>query len=539
MAAWLNVARANRGVFLAALRVHAEGGRGCVTGELQPGVNLYKALVETHTKAGNRALVADVHGERRQFGYRELDVLAGRLARGWARAGLQAGAVVAITAPIGPEYAVALLTCMRMGLVAAPIAPLGRTWLNNRLKALTPDAIFSGRNSASTDKSLAPVLPWVRDEDAASVESSVYAPAAPALRVFSPYSQESLKTFDVSAQTLCEALLCDATITLNLDRTDVVAAPGWDPTVAQPFLMLATFMAGACWAEVSETSVQKRPQVLAEAGVTLLGVGSALRDGLLGNTDWQAAPLRAWFRGILDPGSERWNDLAAQTAVRGIPSFSLGLAPTAGGALLFSPPLLKPQPFQCWPVPVRDFSLCEVAGPGLPALDEIGVLTPLAADKPVEGVPAIVLGRRGSAYQFAGCAQIGRGAQVYPDAEVASQVQTHPAVRSAVAIVTARRSLNDAAVALLVFCNPQRADAEGVAVAEIESLIKAGMGPGHLPDRIEWIPLRPRRTPDGVDRGWCRSQYLTGTLRAKAADPAFRLLSELAELAELNITGAS
>ncbi len=540
MSSWLDTAAADRSAFLSALRAYADEGAAGSASNHQGGASLYQAFVGAHVTSGRPALAIETRGERKTLPYDELHTLTGRLERAWARAGLEPGALVALVVPMSVEFVVALLTCMRMGLVAAPLASRGRAWVDKRLEVLQPDAIFAGRDGGAFGAQWpAPLLPWLRDEDAPAPESGSCDPGAPVLRVFSPYAPEPLTAFDVPAQALLDASLCDGLITLGLDRRDVVAAPGWDESTCQPFFILATLMAGACWAELGEASVRARPRILAEAGVTLLGVRSSLRDVLLAGGEWKDIPLRAWFRDLLEPQVGSWDELVRQTAARGVTSFCLGMAPTAGGAMVFSPPSLAMQPALCWPVPVRDHQLAELGSVDLPALADVGLLTPLADGKPVGGAPALVFGRRGAGYQYAGCAQIGRGGQVYPEDEVVALAKRHPDVTHATVVVTPSRPVNDAHVTLLLFCSPDRAEAGSVRTHEVRNLIAQDLGTPWLPDRVEWIALRPRLTADGIDRDWCRAQYLSGALLAKAANPMFRLLSQLGEMAELHLEGSA
>jgi hypothetical protein len=538
MAAWLGAAAADRRAFLAALTAQAQGRGASCPGTTSATVSPYKSFIGAHVNAGRPALAIETQGQRQVLSYRELDALTGRLARGWMRAGLKPGAVVAIVVSPGIAYVVSLLTCFRMGLVAAPIPPCGRAWVGRRLKLLSPDGIFAGADAgAFGDTWPAPLLPWVRDDDSTTAGPWPYDAAAPLLRLFSPYAAGPLEPIDVSAGTLLDGARCDALLTFHLDPSDVIAAPGWDAAASQPTLLFAALMAGACWAEIPEASALARPGVFADFAVTVLGVSPPLHERLVTSKDWEAAPLRAWFRHLLDPTMELWDDLIQQAASRGVPSFSVVLAPCAGGAVVFSPPALCPRPFLCWPVPARAHQLTQLGSERLQALAESGLFTPFIDEKPAKGVPAVVLAQHGAAHYFAGCVQVGRAGQVYPEEEVVALVESHPLVKQATAVVTPRRRLGDAHVTLLVFCGPGGADTIEGPSHELRSLIKAGLGAAQLPDRIEWLPLRPRSSDKGIDRAWCRGQYLSGALRAKSSSRMFRVLSQLAEIAELHLGG--
>src|SRR5262249_52890463 len=98
--------------------------------------------------------------------------------------------------------------------------------------------------------------------------------------------------------------------------------------------------------------------------------------------------------------------------------------------------------------------------------------------------------------------------------------------------ISSGRWMNDAHVALLVFCDDARGPdgkvALPVGVPELKARIAREMGERYVPDRIEIFPLRPRFTKTGeVDHVWCRTEYLRGSLSRKSRPEAFILLSRL------------
>jgi hypothetical protein len=62
---------------------------------------------------------------------------------------------------------------------------------------------------------------------------------------------------------------------------------------------------------------------------------------------------------------------------------------------------------------------------------------------------------------------------------------------------------------------------------EIRRLLELQLGPEHLPDRLEFIPLYARQEEGQVDEAWCHSQFLTGALHRKSLNPLFQALTRL------------
>ena len=106
-----------------------------------------------------------------------------------------------------------------------------------------------------------------------------------------------------------------------------------------------------------------------------------------------------------------------------------------------------------------------------------------------------------------------------------------PAVRHATVVIAPGRLMNDARTVLVVFTDDARG-ADGrialpVTIPEIRSRIAAEMGERFVPERIAIYPLRPRLVDGVLDEAWCRSQFLTGSLDAKARSEMFVLISRL------------
>ena len=125
------------------------------------------------------------------------------------------------------------------------------------------------------------------------------------------------------------------------------------------------------------------------------------------------------------------------------------------------------------------------------ALTGTGVYTPLANDKPVTGLPRVLLACTSDSSLFAGTIDIGPNGQAYPQEEVVQVVASLPAVRHASVVVVRGDGLNDARTVLLVFVDNAR-QADGtivfpVGIPGLQRRIAREMGERFVPDRIGYF----------------------------------------------------
>src|SRR5690606_11130647 len=280
MSAWLDEAYADPERFLDAVYAFARVRRGGLKSSRDRVVDLYYDVLTAHLGAPKRAFVAHERGSVVELSYEALFTRSGALAAAWHARGLEPGMCLALALPMGADFVVALLAALRLGAVIAPIPPHGPMFVANRLAALAPDALVvdpRARIAAPSDECL--VLPLAGGSESAAPPSHGYEAAEPVLRLFPAFAAPDaplLEPVTLGAGALHAALLCDATITFALDRHDTVAAPGFDPSAVQPTLLLAALMAGAGFAELAAPELARRPALLAELGVTVLGVAPSV-----------------------------------------------------------------------------------------------------------------------------------------------------------------------------------------------------------------------------------------------------------------------
>jgi cyclohexanecarboxylate-CoA ligase len=107
-------------------------------------------------------------GEVRRFTYRELGVLADRVAVGLARMGVGRNDVVALQLPNWWQFSVAYLACSRIGAVLNPLMPifrereLGFMLRHSEAKVLVVPKVFRGFDHAVMARTLQATLPTLR-----------------------------------------------------------------------------------------------------------------------------------------------------------------------------------------------------------------------------------------------------------------------------------------------------------------------------------------------------------------------------------------
>ena len=506
--------------------------------------DIYHDTIAIHTGRSRRAFVVASERGDAEITFDNLHQRAAKLALAWAHLGLEPGKVVAIVLPLHIDALVAIAACLRVGAVIALVSPDGPSFVRNRLERLAPDFLVTNDKFATwceafADKRLAFALPVISDT---TPPSHSYQPDEPVFRVLSAFGEADAEPMDVDAASVHEGLLVSGFVALTLERSDVLAAPGFSHAQFQPLLLLSALAAGAAFAEISPRDVITDATVLERVGVTVLGVCRRVRDGLLAKGD-SSLPgvskfpkgLRLCFRSLTEAFDlERWFAFQNLAWERKVPASNIAASNAAPFVHLFSPPA-QPSPgaLRVWPVPGRTFAFTEVAAGELPALRSGGIYTPLVKDKPADppGLPAMMLARDTGGYTFAGCVNLGHDAQTYPTDEVARIVETHKAVRHAVVVLSSANHANDAVVVLIAFTEDSY-DKQGRVVPrvlpdDLRALVERELGPTLAPDRIEIFPLRPRIVDGVVDVARCRDQYMSGLLHQKADSELYLLLSRL------------
>lgn len=521
---------------LAHVAAHAQVAPKSLPGQ---GVDLYHDLVSRHLRLEREALVYYAAGVGwRRVSFDELHSRVTLLCGTWEQQGVEAGQALALVLPVGAEYAVALLAALRLGLLVSPLPPRGPAFVRRRLAALAPDHVvtlprylpmlgeWSAKQlTAAPDPAARPI---------SSLRSFTYPPGAPAARLFSPLGEDSTVPLERSADTLFLGLLRDAVVTLGLGPEDRFALPGFDPVQFQPWALMTSLFAGACWVEAAEADLAD-PERLGGLSLRVLGVTPALRERLLARTEPQ--PLRLWLRNPAAPFDwERWGRFA-QKMSEGRPCRGMNLLANAafGGAFLASAQLADPG-LQLLPVCAEPWQLADLTGSGEPSLSNSGLYAALREGAGPADFGQLLLARSGLGFTYAGSLTLLADGQRFPEEEVVALVSEHPAVLGAQVAVTplGGDAINRAHVTLVLFCDPLQPDAAvGELGRELEERLALELGPRALPDLLRFYPFVPRQVEGAVDRDWCRWQYAGGTLDKKRREPLFRAAARLRRLVHL------
>jgi hypothetical protein len=350
----------------------------------------------------------------------------------------------------------------------------------------------------------------------------------------SPFDPPGSAPIVLTAEVLHQSVLRDALLVLGLDSSDVLAAPAFDPLQFQPLLLLSTLIAGACYAELRPEEFERDPRAVERLRLSVLGVGAPLGERLVAHGVGAVKPtLRAWFSSLTEafPVS-RWTAVSQLLTSSKVSRFNLMMNSATGGVEQFSPRTPEPARFlKAWPVPGRQWQLTDLGTDKLAPLTGTGVYTAVKKEEPLPGLPRIVLVGAEEEFLFGGTMDIGPNAQAYPAEEVVQVVAALPVVRHASVIVVQGEGFNDARTVLLVFVEGTRQTdgtlALPVGIPEVARCVAREMGQRFVPDRIDILPLRPRLVEGQVDHGWCKREYLRGTLTKKARSEMFILLSRL------------
>jgi hypothetical protein len=502
------------------------------------GQDFYHDVVVRHLGHRREALVFHEPGLGwRGLTYEELHARSSALLPTWEAAGVQAGQTVTLVLPVCEELAVALLTALRLGLVLSVLPPRGATFLRHRLEALAPDHVVSHPRYTPLLGELGQQLLSLRPSEDASeptFRSHTYEPGAPIARLFSPLSPTPELPVEVLAGPFFLGLLRDAVLVLALWTSDRVALPGYDLVQFQPYALLMTWLAGACFLEVDEQGLTDA-QAQERLAPTVVGTTPTLRErvleGQVRTDDW-----RLWLRNPAEPYDwERWDvfteHLASNKRCRGMN----WLANAAFcGSLFFTSLQVRPTHLAILPAPGLPWQLADLLGGGQPSHAESGLyaLTGDGADEATFG--RFLLSHTREGYFFAGSTRLGANGQTYPVAEVVEVVAAHPDVKGTSVVITpASQQLNRTVVTLLVFVDPawEPSSMARELRPALERLIDLELGARYRPHAVCFYPLLPRRKEDGaVDHDWCRWQFLSGTLDRKGKDELFRMLGQVRQL---------
>lgn len=488
------------------------------------------------------------------------------LVAAWQSLGLKPGDGIAIVLNMGEELLCSVLAALRMGLRVSVLPPLGPLWLERRLRVLKPVRVATEPRYLPLLERFVPLYAPVSvppPEEPVRWRSHGYLPESQILSLFSPLASREEEPAAVSAEEAFLGMLRDGLVTFGLRPGDALAAPGLPLLAYQPALLLCTMLHGSTFVSFSLSDIATAPERL--DGIRALILSDALRDQLLA----QGRPLRRIARILRDaaaipiPAYERWRRFFVELKASEIPVGNLVYDAGCGGAVLTSPLRTGEVTLEAAPVEGRPFSLLDLNRSGQAAVGGIGLLSlsplplkqdagdeqavpkdPPAPTPPLAAQLLLSSGEGGAPYlQYLGTLQPLREGLPYPERDVAAAAQMLPSIAGTVVVPTQPQgSAGRAAHTLLVFTGA-RSMTEGAESAgrkeELIAHLVAQIGSHARPDRIEFLPLYPRRRGGAIDVERVRSDYLQGGLHRSTRLRSVQLLTALRGLTTERLSSAS
>ena len=488
--------------------------------------DFFHDLVVRHANTDKIALRAyDKRAGWQVLGYKQLQEQASRRATEWTQQGVKAGAKVCLVYSVGNELLISLAAALCVGACVSFLPPTGRRFIAKRLAALGPDHIATEPHQLLLLEGFEKQVLQHKGKGSPAFTSHTYKPVEPLGLLFSPLVEPSGTPAPLVAEDAWRGALVDGLLTFGLGAGEHLAAPGYHPLQHVPALLFATLLRGATYLHLELSDVEVNPALITEHPVRALGVTPALRDVLLK----ARTPLKNvahWFRNPEEPIDwHAWRTWVKECALAAVPSANVLVDPSAGGAVLTTPRRVRDLHVEAFPAPGRRWELHDINLSGQPAPGDLGIFTLVPPDKRPPGY--LILTRSYGLYHYGGPRTARRVGRVYPAAEVAEAVQGLPFVRGATVVPAPTGGVaGHYRYVLLVFTGAQ-ARQPGPWLQEIRKSIELQLGAEHLPDRVDFIPLYPRKVDGQLDEAWCQTEYMTGALFRKSADPLFQALTAL------------
>lgn len=488
--------------------------------------DFFHDLVVRHAASERVALRAyDKRHGWQTLSYRQLHEQAARRATDWAKQGVKAGAKVCLVYPVGVELLVSLAAALGVGACISFLPPQGRRFLSHRLTLLKPDHIATEPHQALLLHGFEKQVLQSRGQGTPAFTSHTYKQGEPVGLLFSPLVEPSGTPALLTAEDAWRGALVDGVLTFALGAGELLAAPGYHPLQHLPAFLFTTLLRGATYVHLEPADIEAQPALLTELPLRALGVTPTLREVLL-RVRATLKNVAHWFRNPEEPLDwQGWRAWVRTCGLGAVPSSNVLVDAAAGGAVLASPRRVRELHTEAPPAPGRAWELADVNMSGQQAPGDLGVFTLLPAETRPPGY--LVLTRAFGVYHYGGPRSARREGRVYPGAEVGAVVRELPFVRGAVVVPAPTGGVaGHYRQVLLVFTGAQGRDS-GPWLQQVRRALEQQLGAEHLPDRTEFIPLYPRQVEGELDEAWCQSQYLTGALFRKSADPLFQHLTAL------------
>ncbi len=502
------------------------------------GYSFYHDMVLRHLRGPAVALQSYHAGSWIAMGYPELHARALGMAQHWRDAGVAAGACVCIVLPTGADFLVCLLSALQLGCVLSYLEPTGTAWVRKRLEILAPDAVVtSSLYRALLPDDAEPILCGQAPRNGSPADPHTYTPDEPVARLFSLVGEDPLLPQDLTAHRAYTWALRDAVCVHRLKPGELLAAPGMPAQQWQPALTFSCLLAGAGQVEIEMMPLCNQPSLLADFPLRSVILCARLRGVLLKWREKLRFPhWQSWSKNPEEPLDwDRDRRMILKLGLEKVPAANLVVDAAAGGALVFS--VLRPGRLHqnVLPAPGLCWQLSELNLSGQEAVGNSGVFSPREGAAPFPSY--MILSQREGECLYAGTLKPRRTGAHYPSAELLECAARFDFAVGASLVPVQTGALAGAyAFVLLLFTGPERdwRDKEADRKQALTRGLTRQLGARWLPDRIEIVPLLPRRLEDGsIDHDWCWDQFYAGWLHRKARSPIFQSLHGLRKKLEM------
>lgn len=450
----------------------------------------------------------------------------------WANHSPQAGQLIAILGPPNIHFLISLLTALRFGLKICYLPTnspfLGRGLILKFLSEIKPQYISSEDPSFSIEGiPLLTINEKGSDDEAHKPLSYPYPEATEMQLSLSLQDQEELTFVSHESQKIYLHALRDALYTFNLFQHPNWASPLSCPIRTEPFSTIMTLLCGVTRIYVPDEAIKSNPLILEDARINLIGLSNELQHLWNRGSDLPVRQLKCCYKSPLDTPLQSWKSFVQLNKLEKTPTFDL-LMNNSGG-ILFSRPTLDPYNVYLKPTLGSSWFLSNINMSGQESLTGFGIFE--THDSALVNFTATQMENN---LMLAGTVEPTRSGITFPIDHLEKIVSELSFVEGCLLhhIIKAGFVFNRNFV-LLVFVNPLNENSDiPYWTKEITKKISVDLGPGFLPDKIEYFSLMPRTNILGIDRNWCTSQFSSGLLVQKRDLPQYRMLGGLKKLAE-------
>lgn len=441
-----------------------------------------------------------------------------------------------IVMPLGINFLVALLMCVRLGLkmtilpTDSPLLTRDRIQfyikqLKNSVVITTPD--LAGLIEKKEGYWLIEYLE--EKEDYKGAVNPRYPSDKVVQMALSCHSQEEGIMEPVVAQDLYLGALRDGFLTLGLKPGVLWAYSPQCSVREQPWLLLTGLLHGATTLIFSEKELLSQPTALDDLPIQVLSVSSGLRDLWTHQKGLPKAKLKLWYHHVFDDNSKKWDEFNEKNKLQKVARARLLIDNTKGGLPFTSIPLADNSYDPLWPALGVPWQLFQLTHQDLPAVHPHGIYKQHLSHSKTSN---FILAQLRTGWELAGVVSPQKNGYTIPIKSIEKAASAHNFVEHAVFLdLPTVQSLWSRRYVLLIFINlflrenweKEEREWKNIIYGEIKKMV----GELFLPDQIDFFPFSPKLEKDGVDRKWASFHYTNGLLTRKKELKAYHLIGLL------------